>query len=202
MELLFHSAEKISRGCSLFAWSVGTAIGYGFGFYFEQRSYLEPELTHQFLTQTLFGHLPTFLVSAFILLRVAFQLSTDQQSRTKWNSTHQMLSYAGGCAFVCLMVWAWFFLASMLGFLMGITHASRGFAKPIWESFWLDFDFQNIFHALFRMVLLAIALSVMTFIETSFLRAARHELAALMSRFMMLGMLIIVCVELIDLSLM
>lgn len=202
MALIFHWAEKLSRGCSLFALMVGIGLGYAFGFFLQQRSFLEPTITHQLLTHVLFGHLPTFLVSAFILLRVSFQLSTDEQSRVEWTSTQQLVSYAVGCALVCVLVWAWFFLSSMIGFWLGLMHASNGYAKPIWNAFWFDFDLNHLLHASFRMTLLAASLSVMTFVETSFLRARRNELGTLMSRFMIFGMVMIVGIELVDMSLM
>ena len=81
-------------------------------------------------------------------------------------------------------------------------HASNGYVTPIWNAFWFDFDLNHLLHASFRMALLAASLSVMTFFETSFLRVRRNELGTLMSRFMIFGMLMIVGVELIDLSLM
>jgi hypothetical protein len=62
----------------------------------------------------------------------------------------------------------------------------------------MDFNLFNLLHAALRMAVLAIALSVMTYIETSLLRSRPDQLSMLMSRFMTLGFAVIVAVELTD----
>lgn len=201
MQLIFIWAEKLARGCGWFALCVGVGLGGVFGGFFQQGASFDIALTHQVLSQVLFGHLPTFFVSAFVLLRVSFQLSTDEQTRTEWTGGEQALAYAVGCAIVCVMTWTWFFLSTMLGFGLGLMQTLGGDAWPAWDAFWFDFDFHQLAHAAFRMSLMACALSLMTFVEISFMRTRRHQLAILMSRFMTVGMVMLVGIELLDITL-
>lgn len=201
MHLILLWAEKLARGCGWFALSAGIGLGGVFGWFFQQGASFDITLTHQVLSQVLFGHLPTFFVSAFILLRVSFQLSTDDQTRAEWTGGEQALAYAIGCAMVCVMTWTWFFLSAMLGFGLGLVQTLGGDALPAWNAFWFDFDFHQLVHAAFRMSLMACALSLMTFIEISFMRTRMHQLGILMSRFMTVGMVMIVGIELLDITL-
>jgi len=198
MRLIFHSAETLSRGCGWFALVVGTGIGYVFGLFSQQSTAIDQTFVHQLITYSLFGHIPTFFVSLFILLRVGFQLSTYAEGRTEWTQGHQAVSFALACALVCLIGWAWFFVAVMFGFWLGLMQSLSGFAHPVWDAYWMDFDLFNLLHAAFRMVVLAIVLSVMTFIETSLLKSRPDQLYMLMSRFTTLGFAVIVAVELTD----
>jgi hypothetical protein len=75
MRLIFHSAETLSRGCGWFALVVGTGIGYVFGLFSQQSTAIDQTFVHQLITYSLFGHIPTFFVSLFILLRVGSQPS-------------------------------------------------------------------------------------------------------------------------------
>ena len=163
---------------------------------------LDPNVSHQLLTHVLFGHLPTFLVSSFVLLRVSFQLTTESQMRVAWTEGHQAAVYSTACAMVSLMAWAWFFLAAVLGCWLGMMLALSGCALPAWQAFWIDFDFNHLWHAALRMLALALALSVMTFVEVNFLQTHRHQLGLLMARFMTIGMLLIAGIELLDVTLM
>jgi hypothetical protein len=198
MSSIAHSAQKLARGCGWFALLMGTGVGYVIGLFSQQGALVDQTLAHKFITYFLFGHIPTFLVSLFILLRVGFQLSTDDDVRAEWTQGHQVLPLALACALVCLLAWAWFFLAVMFGFWLGLMQALSGFAQPVWNAYWLDFAWSNLSHAALRMTLLALALSVMTYVETSLLRNRPDQLAMLMSRFMTLGFAVIVAVELTD----
>jgi len=198
MRFIFHSAQTLSRGCGWFALIMGSGVGYGFGLLSQQSAVTDQTLAHQLITYSLFGHLPTFCVSLFILLKVAFHLSTHAGLRTEWTQAHQAVSFALACALVCLLGWAWFFIAVMFGFWLGLTHALSGFAQPVWNAYWTDFDLSHLAHAALRMAVLALALSAMTFIETSLLRSRPDQLAMLMSRFMTLGSAVIIAVELTD----
>jgi hypothetical protein len=193
-----HSAEALTRGCGWFALLVGTGFGYVFGLLSQQSTVIDQTFVHQLITYSLFGHIPTFFVSLFILLRVGFQLSTDAEVRAEWTQGHQAVSFALACALVCLIGWAWFFVAVMLGFWLGLSQALSGFAHPVWDAYWMDFNLFNLLHAALRMAVLAITLSVMTYIETSLLSSRPDQLSMLMSRFMTLGFAVIVAVELTD----
>ncbi|WP_146178938.1 hypothetical protein [Limnohabitans sp. Jir61] len=202
MNLVFHWAEKLARGCGWFALCVGVLLGGAFGFATQLSVSLDPNLIHQVLTHFLFGHLPTFLVSSFVLLRVSFQLTTESEMRVDWVQGQQAAAYSLACALVCLMAWVWFFLSAMLGCWLGMMFALNGYAMPVWDAFWFDFDLSHLFHAALRMLLLALSLSVMTLVEVFFLQARRHQLGLLMSRFMTIGMFLIVAIELLDVTLM
>ena len=102
------------------------------------------------------------------------------------------------CALVCLIGWAWFFVAVMFGFWLGLSQSLSGFAHPVWDAYWIDFDLFNLLHAALRMAVLSIALSLMTYVETSLLRSRPDQLSMLMSRFMTLGFAVIVAVEVTD----
>jgi len=201
MRVIFHSAQTLSRGCGWFALTMGSGIGYGVGFLSQQSAVTDQTVAHQLITYSLFGHIPTFCVSLFILLKVGFHLSTDVHLRAEWTQGHQAVSFAIACALVCLLGWAWFFVAVMFGFWLGLSHALSGFAHPVWNAYWMDFDLYHLVHAALRMAVLAFALSAMTFIETSLLRSRPDQLAMLMSRFMTLGCAVIVAVELTDMML-
>jgi hypothetical protein len=202
IELIFHWAEKLSRGCGWFAALIGGASGASIGYLSQRGVLLDPNVSHQFLTHVLFGHLPTFLVSSFVLLRVSFQLATESQMRATWTQGHQAVVYSTACAIVSLMAWAWFFLAAVLGCWLGMMLALSGYAMPVWLTFWVDFDFNHLLHAALRMLALAMVLSLMTFIEVNFLQMHRHQLGLLMARFMTTGMFLIAGIELLDLTLM
>jgi hypothetical protein len=202
IELIFHWAEKLSRGCGWFAALIGGAAGAGVGYLSQRGVLLDPNVSHQLLTHVLFGHLPTFLVSSFVLLRVSFQLATESQMRVAWTQGHQAAVYSIACAMVSLMAWAWFFLAAVLGCWLGMMIALSGYALPGWQAFWIDFDFNHLLHAALRMLTLALALSVMTFVEVNFLQTHRNQLSLLMARFMTIGMLLIAGIELLDVTLM
>lgn len=195
---MFHYAETLMRGCGWFAWIVGSALGYVVGLVSQQSAAVDQTWVHQIITHSLFGHIPSFAVSLFIVLRVGFQLSTDAEVRAEWTEVHQSVSFAFACAWVCLMGWAWFFVAVMFGFWLGLMQSLSGFAAPVWDAYWMDFDLSNLLHAALRMAVLAIALSIMTYIETSLLRSRSDQLSTLMSRFMTLGFAVIVTVELTD----
>lgn len=202
MSLVFYWAEKLSRGCGWFAVCVGTALGLAFGVLSQKISSVDPGYTHQILTLILFGHLPTFFVSAFVLLRVSFQLATDSDMRADVRDGEQMSAYGFACALVSVMAWIWFFLAVMFGCWLGMMYAFGGYAESVWISFWVDFDLVYLLHAALRMVLLALSLSALAFFELNFLRVHHEQLGMLMSRSMTLGMALIVGIELLDLSLM
>ena len=171
--------------------------------YLSQRGVLlDPNVSHQLLTHVLFGHLPTFLVSSFVLLRVSFQLATDSQMRVEWTQGHQAAVYGIACTLVSLVAWAWFFLAAMSGCLFGMMLALSGYAMPAWQAFWFDFGLDHLLHAALRMLMLALVLSVMTFIEVNFMQTHRHQLGLLMARFMTIGMFVIAGIELLDMTLM
>jgi len=198
MRLMFHSAETLTRGCGWFALVVGSGFGYIFGLLSQQSTAVDQTFVHQLITNSLFGHIPTFFVSLFILLRVGFQLSTDAEVRAEWTQGHQAVSFAMACALVCLIGWAWFFVAVMFGFWLGLSQSLSGFAHPVWDAYWIDFDLFNLLHAALRMAVLSIALSLMTYVETSLLRSRPDQLSMLMSRFMTLGFAVIVAVEVTD----
>lgn len=202
IELIFHWAERLSRGCGWFAAVVGGVAGAGVGFLSQRGVLLDPNVSHQLLTHVLFGHLPTLLASSFVLLRVSFHLATESQMRVAWTQGHQAAVYSTACAIVSLMAWAWFFLAAVLGCWLGMMLALSGYALPSWHSFWIDFDFNHLLHAALRMLALALVLSVMTFVEVNFLQTHRHQLGLLMARFMTIGMLLIAVIELLDMTLM
>ena len=195
---MFHSAETLTRGCGWFALVVGSGFGYIFGLLSQQSTAVDQTFVHQLITNSLFGHIPTFFVSLFILLRVGFQLSTDAEVRAEWTQGHQAVSFAMACALVCLIGWAWFFVAVMFGFWLGLSQSLSGFAHPVWDAYWIDFDLFNLLHAALRMAVLSIALSLMTYVETSLLRSRPDQLSMLMSRFMTLGFAVIVAVEVTD----
>jgi len=201
MRSMPHAAETLTRGCGWFALFVGTGVGYVFGLLSQQSTALDQTFVHHLMTQSLFGHIPTFSVSLFILLRVGFQLSTDAELRAQWTRGQQAVSFAIACALVCLMAWAWFFVAVMFGFWLGLMQALSGFAHPVWDAFWMDFEWFNLLHAALRMAVLAIVLSAMTYIETNLLKNRPDELSLLMSRFVTLGFAAIVAVELTDMLL-
>lgn len=201
MRSIFHWAEQLARGCGWFACVVGLGCGWAVALFFQNASWLNADLAHQMLTHVLFGHLPTVLVSAFVLLRVGFQLATDDSTRTEWNHSNQVATYALACALVGLLAWAWFFLSAMAGFLIGLVQTAQGSAFAYWTAYWVDFDLGHLLHAVGRMVLLSLALSAMTFIEVNLLRAHRDQLGMLMSRFMTLGMFLIVAIEALDITL-
>jgi hypothetical protein len=199
---MFYLAEKLARGGGWFSVVVGGALGAAFGFFSQRAITLDPGLTHQILTHVLFGHLPTFFVSSFVLLRVSFQLTIDPEMRAEWTQGEQATAYSLSCAVVSLMVWAWFFLAVMMGYWLGMMLALSGYALPVWNAFWFDFDLAYVGHAALRMMLLALALSVMTFIEVNYMQTHKHQLGMLMSRFMTIGMFLIVSIEVLDVMLM
>lgn len=202
IELIFHWAEKLSRGCGWFAAVIGGGAGAGIGFLSQRSVLLDPNVSHQLLTHVLFGHLPTLLASSFVLLRVSFHLATESQMRVTWTQGHQAVVYSTACATVSLMAWAWFFLAALLGCWLGMMLALSGYAFPAWQAFWIDFDFNHLLHAALRMLALALALSVMTFVEVNVLQTHRDQLGLLMARFMTIGMLLVAVIELLDMTIM
>lgn len=201
MQLAFVRAEKLVRGCGWFSLFLGIGSGWSLGYWSHKVVLVDSNLLHQFLTHILFGHLPTFFVSSFVLLRVGFHLATESDMRSEWTSSEQASKFAISCALVSLLAWAWFFFSAMLGFYLGLLQVSDGYAAPFWSSYWLDFDLTHIFHAMGRMCLLSVVLSGMIFLEVNFLREHRDHLGMLMSRFMTLGMFLILLIEILDVTL-
>lgn len=197
---VYSHAGRFLAGCGWYAMVVGGGIGLCFGVYSQTQSGLiDPEYLRQLFTDGLLGRLPTLLVAAFVLLRVNFQIATDRSFQRFWSDADQGVSYVLACGLTCLLAWAWFFLAVLSGTWLGMMQSHSGYGHVVWVAYWGGFEFQALAHAAVRMLLLSACLSVLTFFELRLLKADEAHGHAMMSRSMILGMVMIVAIEILDL---
>lgn len=197
---VYAHAEQFLAGCGWFAVVVGGGMGWCFGWYSQHQSgVIDPEFLRQLFTHGLLGRLPTLLVAAFVLLRVNFQMATDQRVQRVWGGGDEALSYVLACGMTCILAWVWFFLAVLGGAWLGMMQSHAGYGHGAWASYWVGFEFHALAHAALRMLSLAAGLSVLTFFELRLLKTHQERGHAMMSRSMIVGMLLIVAIEVLDL---
>lgn len=197
---VYARANRFLAGCGWFALLVGGGLGLGFGVYSQSHAgMLEPDWLSQIFSHVLLGRLPTILVAAFVLMRVNFQIATDQSFQHVWSGADQGLAYMLACGVTCMLAWAWFFLAVLGGTWLGMMHSHAGFGQTVWESYWGEFEWAFLLHACVRMLMLALCLSALTFVEIKLLKTHRDDGHTMMSRAMTLGMAMIAGIELLDL---
>ena len=197
---VYERAHQFLAGCGWFALIVGGGLGLVFGLYAHQQSgLLDPSYLKEIFSHVLLGRLPTVLVAAFVLLRVNFQMATDHTFEHVWTQTRHSLTYVVACGVTCMLAWMWFFLAVLIGSWLGMMQSHAGFGQGVWEAYWGEFEFQYWLHAGLRMLLLAAALSGLTYFEIKLLKSHQNWDSHMMSRSMTVGMVIIVGIEVLDL---
>ena len=198
--MTFTLAHNFLRGCGWFALIFGGALGLVFSLVSVHESgVLDPGVGRELFTHLLLGRLPTLLVAAFVLLRVNFQLATDAGLARRVYDGRQTSAYALACILACLMAWMWFFMSVLAGSWLGMMLGLSGYGQSAWESYWIDFKYAYFIHAGIRMLLLAVCLSLLAFVEIKVLRSHEESRHLMMSRAMALGMLLIIGIEVADL---
>jgi len=73
-----------------------------------------------------------------------------------------------------------------------------GFGQLTWETHLVEFQFAQLLHAAFRMLVLALGLSLLTFVEIKFLSMQPDQMHLMMSRTTIFGVVMILGIELLD----
>lgn len=194
-----HLTQTFLLGCGWFAILLGGLLGLTFGVVTQTGDLaIDPTWSRQLFAHLLLGRLPTLLVAAFVLLRVNFQLATDAQWVQVLFVHKKFGAYVLACVVASMLAWAWFFLSVMAGSWLGIMHSFSGFGQLVWESHLGEFQFVQLLHAAFRMLVLALGLSLLTLVEIKFLSMQADQMHLMMSRTTILGVVMILGIELLD----
>jgi hypothetical protein len=194
-----YLAQTFLSGCGWFAILLGGALGLSFGIVTQTGVLpLDPEWSRQLFSHLLLGRLPTLLVAAFVLLRVNFQLATDAQFLQVLFEHKKFGAYVLACVLVSMLAWSWFFLSVLAGSWLGMMLGLSGFGQLTWETHLVEFQFAQLLHAAFRMLVLALGLSLLTFVEIKFLSMQPDQMHLMMSRTTIFGVVMILGIELLD----
>lgn len=192
-------AQRLLRGCGWFALCVGTALAGLTCWLLDGALMAQPQWAQQVLVHFLWGRVPTLLVAWFIVLRLnlhgmltpALVESVVQNRLSPWG-----LGWAS--VVTACLCWMWLLLVAALltglgtQLLLG-THAQSLLAHLLGDS-----ASQPFWHGGLRLLVLAMAVAWVSFIEWHFLDGRQLAPGMAFMRAMTLGALGVVGLELAD----
>jgi hypothetical protein len=186
-------------GCGWFALLLGGALGLAFAIATQSGALaIDPEWSRQLFAHLMLGRLPTLLVACFVLLRINFQFATGAELVRGLFERKKFGAYVLACVLTTMLAWSWFFLSVLAGSWLGFMHSFSGLGQLFWESYLVEFQFLQLFHAAFRMLLLSLCLCLLALFEIKFLSTQPDQLHQMMSRTTIFGVLVILGIESLD----
>ena len=192
-------AQRLLHGCGWFALCVGSALAALTCWLLDGPLMAQPQWAHQVLGHFLWGRVPTLLVAWFVVLRLnlhgmltpALVQGVLQQQLSPWG-----LGWA--CVVTATLCWMWLLLVASVLTGVGAQWVLGAHAQSLLAHVLSDSTAQPLWHAGLRLLVLAMTLAWVSFIEWRFFSAPHLAPGMAFMRAMVLGALVVLGLELAD----
>lgn len=160
---------------------------------------MSPDLSVKAITLFLLGKLPSCLVAFFLLLRLTFvaRFQTQEHQSLEVQMRHPTQHIAASI-WVGILGWELSMLAACLGLAGGLLIVDPSEIHVIWAYLSVEYDLSIALRGLARVVLHAIALSWLLYLESIVMAYWQSDKETRMTQFIFLGLVAVISIEVFD----
>jgi hypothetical protein len=163
------------------------------------RGIVSPDLSVKAITLFLLGKLPSCLVAFFLLLRLTFVARFQiQEHQSLEVQMRHPVQHIAASVWVAVLGWELSMLAACLGLVGGLLLVDPSEIHAIWSYLSVEYDLTIALRGLVRVVLHAIALSWLLYLESIVMAYWQSDKETRMTQFIFLGLVALISIEVFD----
>jgi hypothetical protein len=190
---------QYARTVLSFSFTLSFVFGVLVGALMIDRGLMSPDLSVKAITLFLLGKLPSCLVAFFLLLRLTFvaRFQTQEHQSLEVQMRHPTQHIAASI-WVGILGWELSMLAACLGLAGGLLIVDPSEIHVIWAYLSVEYDLSIALRGLARVVLHAIALSWLLYLESIVMAYWQSDKETRMTQFIFLGLVAVISIEVFD----